>query len=78
MPLNMKAAYLSNSQEMVVSGGKGGKPVFNSEYDAGVYEFPIPRHNGRRQHPAQKLDALFSGLVNLGFYEVQDVLVAAF
>lgn len=63
VPLNMKSTYLSNSREMAVAGVKGGKPTFNSEYDPGVYELPIPRHNGHRQHPTQKPEPIFSELV---------------
>ena len=63
VPLNMKATYLSNSREMAVSGVKGGKPIFHSEYDSGIYRYPIPRHNGNRQHPTQKPENLFAALV---------------
>ena len=63
VPLNMRATYLSNCREMAVSGVKGGKPVFHSEYDSGIYRYPIPRHNGKRQHPTQKEEELFSELV---------------
>ena len=63
VPLNMRATYLSNCREMAVSGVKGGKPTFHDQYDRGVYEFPIPRHNGNRQHPTQKPEELFAELV---------------
>lgn len=63
VPLNMKATYLSNCREMAVSGVKGGKPTFHSEYDSGIYSYPIPRHNGNRQHPTQKEEGLFAELV---------------
>ena len=63
VPLNMRATYLSNAREMAVSGVKGGKPTFHGEYDPGVYRYPIPRHNGNRQHPTQKSEALFATLV---------------
>ncbi len=63
VPLNMKATYLSNSREMAIAGVKGGKPTFNSEYDNGIYRYPIPRHNGHRRHPTQKPLQLFSDLV---------------
>lgn len=63
VPLNMKATYLSNSREIAVSGVKVGKPTFNSEYDSGIYEYPIPRHNGNRMHPTQKPLLLFEDLV---------------
>ncbi len=63
VPLNMRATYLSNSREMAVVGVKVGKPTFNSEYDSGIYEYPIPRHNGKREHPTQKPLHLFEDLV---------------
>ncbi len=63
VPLNMRATYLSNSREMAVVGVKIGKPTFNSEYDSGIYEYPIPRHKGKRQHPTQKPLPLFEELV---------------
>ena len=63
VPLNMRATYLSNSREMAVVGVKAGKPTFNSEYDSGVYTYPIPRHNGKRQHPTQKSLDLFEELI---------------
>ncbi|MYF97596.1 site-specific DNA-methyltransferase [Candidatus Poribacteria bacterium] len=63
VPLNMRATYLSNSREMAVVGVKVGKPTFNSKYDSGIYEHPIPRHKGKRQHPTQKPLLLFEELV---------------
>ncbi len=63
VPLNMRATYLSNSREMAVVGVKIGKPTFNSQYDSGIYEYPIPRHKGKRQHPTQKPLTLFEDLV---------------
>lgn len=64
VPLNSKATYLSNSREIAVVGVKGSKPTFNSEYDNGVFEFPIPRHKGKRTHPTQKPLDLFIELVD--------------
>ena len=64
VPLNKKANYLSNSREVAVLGVKGGKATFNSDYDNGVYDMPIPRHNGRRIHPTQKPLDLFCELIN--------------
>ena len=63
VPLNSTRTYLSNSREMAVVGVKVGKPTFHGEYDSGIYEFPIPRHNGNRIHPTQKSDALFAALI---------------
>ena len=63
VPLNMRATYLSNSREMAVAAVKVGKPIFNSEYDSGIYAYPIPRHKGKRQHPTQKPLVLFEELI---------------
>ena len=63
VPLNMKATYLSNSREIAVVGVKGGSPTFYGKYDNGIYEYPIPRHNGRRVHPTQKPLDLFCKLI---------------
>ncbi len=64
VPLNMRSTYLSNSREVAVGAVKVGKPTFNSKYDAGIYEYPIPRHKGKRRHPTQKPLPLFEALVN--------------
>jgi len=70
VPLNQSATYLSNSREIAIVGVKCGKPTFHSKYDTGIYNAPIPRHNGNRIHPTQKPVDLFSELIekhsNLG------------
>ena len=65
VPLNSKATYLSNSREIAIVGVKGGKPTFHGEYDNGIYEHAIPRHNGRRIHPTQKPLDLFRQLIDV-------------
>ena len=77
VPLNMRSTYLSNSREMAVSGVKVGKPTFNSEYDTGIYEYPIPRHNGKRVHPTQKPLQLFEDLI-LKHSNLDDLVVDPF
>lgn len=62
VPLNSKRSYLTNSREIAVVGVKGGKPTFHSEYDNGVYQYPIP-NNGKRYHPTQKPLELFVELI---------------
>ena len=64
VPLNQHATYLSNSREVAVCAVRGGTPTFHSKYDKGIYESPIPRHSGRRDHPTQKPVDLFAELVN--------------
>ena len=63
VPLNMSSTYLSNSREVAVVGVKKGKPTFNSSYDRGVYQYPIPRHRGKKTHPTQKPLELFCELI---------------
>ena len=62
VPINSKVNYLTNAREIAVVGVKGGKPTFNSEYDNGIYRFPICHDKGRF-HPTQKPLALFEELV---------------
>lgn len=53
VPLNSKRNYLTNAREIALTGVKSGKGTFNSEYDNGVYEYPICHDRGRF-HPTQK------------------------
>ena len=53
VPLNSKVNYLTNSREIALCGVKGSKPTFNSEYDNGIYSYPI-YHAKDRFHPTQK------------------------
>lgn len=62
VPLNSKTNYLTNSREIAISGVKGGKPTFNSEYDNGIYNYPIC-HDKNRFHPTQKPLALIEELI---------------
>ena len=62
VPINSKVNYLSNAREVAVSGVKIGKPTFHSEYDNGIYFYPICRDKGRF-HPTQKPVKLFENLI---------------
>lgn len=62
VPLNSKTNYLTNAREIAVSGVKGGKPTFNSEYDNAVYSYPICHDRGRF-HPTQKPLALIEEMM---------------
>ena len=42
---------------------KGSKPTFNSEYDNGLYKFPICHGKERYKHPTQKPLALIKDLI---------------
>ena len=62
VPLNSKTNYLTNSREIAVLGVKHGKPTFHSQYDKGIYEYPICQDKGRF-HPTQKPLALIEELI---------------
>lgn len=62
VPLNSKRNYLTNAREIAITGTKNGKPTFNSEYDSGVYRFPIC-HSKDRFHPTQKPLELIEELI---------------
>jgi site-specific DNA-methyltransferase (adenine-specific) len=53
VPINSKVNYLTNAREIILSGVKGSKPTFNSQYHNGVYSHPICHEKGRF-HPNQK------------------------
>ena len=61
-PLNQKVNYLTNCREIALLGVKGGKPIFNSVYDNGIYHYPLQGGKGRF-HPTQKSLALFEMLI---------------
>lgn len=63
VPINSKLNYLSNSTEYFFTFVKGNKPTFNSEYDNGVYRFPICHGKERLEHPTQKPLSLFTELI---------------
>lgn len=62
VPLNSKTNYLTNSREIALVGVKGSKPTFNSEYNNGIYNYPICHDKGRF-HPTQKPIALIEDLI---------------
>lgn len=63
VPINSKVNYLSNATEYFFTFVKGSKPTFNSEYDNGIYRFPICHGKERLAHPTQKPLALIESLV---------------
>ena len=63
VPVNSKTNYLSNSIEYFFTFVKGKNPTFNSEYDNGVYRYPICHGKERYQHPTQKPLSLFVDLI---------------
>lgn len=54
VPINSKINYLTNSIEYFCSFTKVSKPTFNSEYDNGIYRYPICGGKERLKHPNQK------------------------
>lgn len=62
VPINSKTNYLTNAREIAITAVKGGKPTFYSEYDNGVYRYPICHDKGRF-HPTQKPLALIEELI---------------
>lgn len=62
VPLNSKTNYLTNSREIAVVGVKDSKPTFHSNYDNGIYSYPICHDKGRF-HPTQKPVALLEELI---------------
>lgn len=72
-PRNSKINYLTNCREVAVLGVKGSNPTFNSEYDNGIYSFPL--QNGvNRFHPTQKNLKLFEELIKKHSNEEDTVL----
>lgn len=63
VPINSKLNYLSNSTEYFFTFVKGKKPTFNSEYDNGIYRYPLCHGKERLDHPTQKPLGLISELV---------------
>jgi site-specific DNA-methyltransferase (adenine-specific) len=61
-PLNSKINYLTNCREIALTCVKGSKPVFNGEYDNGIYMYPL-QSGKRRFHPTQKNINLFEELI---------------
>ena len=63
VPINSKINYLSNANEYFFSFIKDKKPTFNSEYDNGVYKYPICHGKERLEHPTQKPLGLITELI---------------
>ena len=62
VPINSKINYLTNAREIAVVAVKESKATFHSEYDNGIYRYPICHDRGRF-HPTQKPLALIEELV---------------
>ena len=62
VPLNSSRNYLTNAREVALLGVKVSKPTFHSQYDNGVYRYPICHEKGRF-HPTQKPLAFMEALI---------------
>lgn len=62
VPINSKINYLTNAREIAIVGVKDKKPTFHSEYDNGIYSYPICQDKGRF-HPTQKPVKLLEDLI---------------
>jgi site-specific DNA-methyltransferase (adenine-specific) len=63
VPVNSKLNYLSNAIEYFFTFTKVSKPTFNSEYDNGLYKYPICHGKERCEHPTQKPLELIKDLI---------------
>ena len=75
-PLNSKVNYLTNCREIALLGIKGTKPTFNSQYDNGIYMYPL-QGGKNRFHPTQKSLPLFEDIIKKHSNE-NDVILDTF
>jgi site-specific DNA-methyltransferase (adenine-specific) len=74
VPINSKKNYLSNAIEFFFVFVKGNKKVFNSQYDRGIYNYPICHGKERTKHPTQKPLELMAKLIQKHSSENDTVL----
>ena len=77
VPVNSKLNYLSNAIEYFFCFTKGKNPTFNSEYDKGIYTFPICHGKERTEHPTQKPLELIKSIIKKHTNE-DDIVVDTF
>lgn len=65
VPVNSKLNYLSNATEHALTCVKGSKPTFHSEYNIGVFKYPICSGKERTEHPTQKPLSLMQELLKI-------------
>ena len=65
VPVNSKLNYLSNATEYALTCVKGGTPTFHSEYNPGIFTYPICSGKERTEHPTQKPLILMQELLNI-------------
>ena len=76
VPVNSKLNYLSNATEYALTCVKGGKPTFHSEYNPGIFKYPICSGKERTEHPTQKPVSLMRDLLDIHTNEGDTVLDA--
>ena len=76
VPVNSKLNYLSNATEYALTCVKGGKPTFHSEYNPGIFKYPICSGKERTEHPTQKPVSLMRDLLGIHTNEGDTVLDA--
>lgn len=77
VPVNSKTNYLSNCSEYFFSFVKDKNPTFNSEYDNGIYNFPLCHGKERLEHPTQKPLGLIKNLI-LKHSNSEDIVLDTF
>ena len=75
-PRNSKVNYLTNCREIALLAVKDSNPTFNSQYDNGIYMFPL-QGGKNRFHPTQKSLNLFEELIKKHSNE-NDVILDTF
>jgi len=71
VPINMKRNYLTNSREVALTAVKKSKPTFNSEYDNGIYRYPI-YHGPERKWKDENGKPVFTCMKNIDLF--QDII----
>lgn len=76
-PINSKINYLSNAIEFFFTFVKGKNPKFYSQYDKGIYNYPLCHGKERTSHPTQKPLGLFKEII-LKHTDEHDVVLDTF
>lgn len=65
VPVNARLNFLSNGREYMFSFVKGKKPVFNSYYHNGIFNYPSISTSKKDGHPNQKPIQLMKDLIEI-------------
>jgi len=74
VPINSKLNFLSNAKEYMFSFVKKSKPTFNSQYNNGIFNYPLCHGKERKDHPTQKPLVLFEELIKIYSQESNIIL----